>query len=93
MSGAAIQRRYIRRFKEANAYDFNSAKSLHELGLRNRFVFQRLVRRGVFCEAPNQKYYIDINGLELFELRKRRILFAVLFIVIIIMVWGIFFAK
>jgi hypothetical protein len=96
MSGsaiAAIQRRYIRRFKEANAYDLNSAKSLQELGLRERRVFQRLVNRGVFCEAPNLKYYIDINGLELFELRRRRILTAVLFIVIIVIVWGIFFAK
>ena len=89
----AIQKKYVRRFKDANAFDIKSAKSLEELNLSNRYIFRRMVDKGVFCEAPNQKFYIDKNALELFESRRRKILLLTLFVVLLMMVWTIFFVK
>jgi len=96
MSGSvivAIQKKYVRKFSAANAFDLKNAKSLEELDLRDRLIFRRMVDRGVFREAPNGKFYLDKDSLALFEERRRKIFLVVLFFVLIVMVWGIFFAR
>lgn len=96
MSGAvviAIQKKYVRKFSEANAFDVNTAKSLEELGLSDKLIFRRMVRRGLFREAPNNRFYIDRDALQAFEARRLRIMLVVLFVSLLIMIWGIFYSK
>lgn len=80
----AVQKKYISRFTEANAIDASNAKSLTELDLRDRFIFRMMVKRGVFINAGNDKFYLDKQGLENFEARRIKIVFSVVFILAII---------
>ncbi len=89
----ALQKKYVRKFQESGAFDIKSARSLEELGLKDRHLFRRMVSRGVFIPAPNNKFYIDKDALELFEARRRKIMLAILFVVLIVMIWAIFFQS
>jgi len=62
----------MRAFDAARALDSKSAKPLSEIGVRNSFLFQRMVRRDVFVAAAAGAYYMDRAAAERFR-RSRRL--------------------
>ncbi len=80
MSGEYIiikQNEYIRKFKKAEATGPASACTLDELRVRNNHVFRGLLRRGVFAEAGEGRYYIDLDQAAEFFAWRRKIAFFV----------------
>lgn len=80
MSGEYIiikQNEYIRKFKKADATGPASARSLDELRVRNNHIFRGLQRRGVFAEAGEGRYYIDLDQAAEFSALRRKIAFFV----------------
>ncbi len=90
MSGEYViikQNQYIRRFKKAGATAPASARPLAELRVRNGHIFRGLVRRGVFVEAGDGRYYIDLDqAAEFMALRRRAAFFAGLAALLVILV-------
>ncbi|MCX6558908.1 MAG: hypothetical protein NTZ26_00205 [Candidatus Aminicenantes bacterium] len=80
MGGETIlikQNEYIRKFKKADAIDPHSARPLDELRVRNNHIFRGLLHKGVFVEAGNDRYYIDLDQTAEFMAGRRK---AALFI-------------
>lgn len=79
MSAAVIlmkQRRLCRRFFEAGALTPQTARSMDELGIRPHWIFRRLVQKGVFVAASQDRWYLNAVALGHFEARQRRILWG-----------------
>lgn len=80
MSGEYViikQNEYIRKFKRAGASSPAAALTLDELRIRNSAIFRRLLAKGVFAEAGNGRYYIDLDQAEEFLALRRRFAFFV----------------
>jgi hypothetical protein len=52
-------RKLVRRFREAGATDPEHAVALKVIGERHTWVFDRMVRAGVFRSAPDGRYFMD----------------------------------
>lgn len=80
MSAAVIiarQNSYMRRFRNSNATIPENAILLGDLGIRNSWLFRRMVRRGVFIETEPGRFYMDESGAKAFvALRIRKALLA-----------------
>jgi hypothetical protein len=75
-AGAAVaskQNRYLRRFEAAGATDADHATTPEQAGCRSSFVFNGLVRRGIFVEVSDGRYYLDLEMAEAFRERRRLI--------------------
>lgn len=83
---AAIQHKYIRKFTQAEAFDIDKAKTLEELGLRDRFIFRRMVAAGVFKSSDNIKYYLDTKELSNYRMRRLKIVLALVVIIILLII-------
>lgn len=63
MSAAAVillkRAKYLRAFREAQATSPDTAKPLMQLGIRDSFLFRRMVSRGVFVALPDGRYYLS----------------------------------
>ncbi len=71
------QNNLIRKFKKADAADPAAARRLDEFRVRDNRIFRGLVRRGVFVEAGEGRYYIDLDQAAEFKSLRRRIAFYV----------------
>jgi hypothetical protein len=79
------QNQYMRRFREAGATDPQHATPLSTLGVRNSFLFRRMVKRGVFVRFGDEAYYMDPAAAAEFVSRRRRVaLFLVALILLAI---------
>jgi hypothetical protein len=54
-------RRYIRKFRQAGADSLQRSINPSDHGIKNDFVFRKLVRQGILVEEKNEKYYLDEN--------------------------------
>jgi hypothetical protein len=90
MSGEYVlikQNQYMRRFKTAGATAPASARPPAELRVRENHIFRGLVRRGVFVEAGDGRYYIDLDqAAEFAALRRRMAFFTGLAVVLVLLV-------
>ena len=53
--------RYLRRFRKAGADSPQGSINPSDYGIRQDFVFRKLVRQGIFVLDNNEKYYLDEN--------------------------------
>lgn len=75
MSAAAViarrRRRLIRKFRDAGATDPCHTTTPEMLGERHSWIFDRLVRRGVFQSVPDGTYYLDEPAADEYQRRRR----------------------
>jgi hypothetical protein len=64
------ERELVEHFQQAGALSPPSARSSSDLGVHERFAWQRLVERGVIREGARGTYYLDESAWE--ALRRRR---------------------
>lgn len=91
MTGAVIvaqQNKMMRRFRDAEALDPDSAQRPEDIGVRNSWVFRKMVERGVFVEGADGLFHIDDQkAAEFVRQRQLRILtFSAIVLVIFIIV-------
>jgi hypothetical protein len=80
MSGEYViikQNEYIRKFKKADAASPATARTLDELRIRKTPIFRRLLEKGVFAEAGEDRYYIDLDQAAEFLALRRKFAFFV----------------
>jgi hypothetical protein len=68
-----LQNRYMRRFREAEAFTPERTVTLADIGERNSFVFRALVRRGVIVDAGGGRYYLDRERADALVERRRQV--------------------
>ena len=72
-AGAIIarrQNRYIRAFRNAEANTPDTARTLEQLAVRDSWIFDRLVARGVFVSAGDSRWFIDETAASAFIHRR-----------------------
>lgn len=87
------QNEYIRKFKKAAASSPAAARTLEELRVRNNPIFRRLLAKGVFAEAGNDRYYIDLDQAAAFLALRRKIAFFVGVAVVLVTLALFFLGK
>ena len=93
MSGSAVpaiiairMRRYKNAFRAAGATSPATAIRLVETGLRENFVFHKLVREGILVAVGNGRFYLDEARDEALMRIKRNILIVLLFIILVLLI-------
>ena len=90
MSGAAIvlkQNRLMRTFRAAGATSPATATTPEDIGCRQGWIFRRMVERGVFIPAGNDKFYLDEEAARTFVQRRRlKALIALAVVVVVFLV-------
>ena len=75
MSAAAViairRKRLARRFRDAGATNPKRAVTLATLGERPSWIFDKMVRQGVFVLGTGGRYYMDEGAAEVFFRRQR----------------------
>ena len=84
----ARQNKYIRAFRKAGAVSPGSSIRLTDHGMRNSFIFDRLVRMGIIVPVGNDLYYLDEQ--KEMQVRKRRILIMIVVSVLILIAMLLF---
>lgn len=98
MSAAAVimirRKRLIRKFREAGATDPGHAVTLESLGERRFWLFDHMVRAGVFLPTRDGRYYMDDQAASEFLDRQRmRALTAAvigIFVLLALLAFGFF---
>jgi hypothetical protein len=79
----AKRNRYVRIFRKADALSPQKTISPVEHGIRDSFVFRKLVRQGIFVRVNEEKYYLDENRYSLIKRIKLRIVILLTILVIL----------
>lgn len=91
MSAAAViarrRRRLIRKFREAGATDPGHTTTPEMLGERHSWVFDQLVRRGVFQSVPDGTYYLDEPAADEFQRRQRARALVITLVMLLVFVF------
>jgi hypothetical protein len=77
MSAAAViairRKRLVNRFREAGAVDREHAVTLEALGERHSWIFDQMIRHGVFLVAQDGRFFMDDRAaVEFLRQRRRR---------------------
>lgn len=91
MSAAIIvirRKRLIRAFREAGATDRSRAVTPEQLGKPRDWIFEQLVRAGVFVATEAGRYYLDEAAAAAFQarFRKQSFIFAAVFLLVLVVV-------
>ncbi|MCK6483041.1 MAG: hypothetical protein HUU22_15715 [Phycisphaerae bacterium] len=78
------QNQYMRVFQERGATTPRNAQSLEELGLRNSWIFRRMVSRGVFLTSAGDRWFMSEAEADSFVRRRRWKLIGVVAVLLII---------
>ncbi|MFZ5353258.1 MAG: hypothetical protein ACOZCL_11130 [Bacillota bacterium] len=82
MSGGAViirrQNLYISAFMQAGATNPDNAKTLEELYCRESFIFERMVKFGVFVRLDSKRYYLSVEKAKEFAVKRRNMVLAIL---------------
>lgn len=83
------RKRLIRAFREAGATDRSQAVSPEQLGKPRDWIFEQLVRAGVFVATDAGRYYLDEAAAAAFQarFRKQSLIFAAVFLLTLFVVW------
>jgi hypothetical protein len=74
MSAAVVilkQNKLMRRFASVGATNPATAKVPEDIGCRQRWIFRRMVSRGVFVPVGDGRFYMDIDAAAEFKRRRR----------------------
>jgi hypothetical protein len=84
---AAKFRKIIRSFTDSGSTSPKSSKTREELNLRQGFIFNRLINRGVIIETNPESYYLNKENLAEYKKtrRKRIMIFLGVLIVLILL--------
>lgn len=66
----------LKAFKRNDALSPDTAKTKAELCIRSRWIFNRLVSKGVIRQVSGDRYYVDLRAQETY-LRRRNTALAV----------------
>ena len=76
MSAAAViiirRKKFIRRFTEEGATAPEKAILFAEVGMRRSWIFDQMVRRGVFVSIGQDRFYMNEQAAEAFLRAQRR---------------------
>jgi hypothetical protein len=87
-------KRLLRVLARAEAEDVRTAIPISARNPLIRWRLRRLFRGGAVGRAPGDRYYVDIEGLRLFRLRRRRrILGMAAVVVILALLWTFYAAR
>lgn len=93
MSAAAViairRKRLVRRFREAGATGPEHAVTLESLGVRPFWIFDQMVRRGVFIRTQKGRFYMDEQAAEefLWQHKKRALIITGFFLLVVLFLW------
>lgn len=93
MSAAAViilrRKRLVRRFHEAGATDPERAATLESLGERPSWLFDQMVRQGVFIATPDGRFFMDEAAASgfLHRRRLRALVWTGLFLLLFVVLW------
>ena len=93
MSTAAViillQKKYIRRFRDAGAVDENNAVVPEEVGCRQSLIFRRMESKGIFKRDAYGRYYLDNSTAEAYIKLQKIVIFTstAILLVIFILFW------
>lgn len=79
-------RRYKNAFRAAGATSPATAIRPAETGLRESLVFHKLVREGILVAVGNGRFYLDEARDEALMHQKRKIIIALLFIILVLLI-------
>ena len=92
MAAAAVavikrkEREIVNTFRGVGATSPERARDPEELGVKQHLAFDRLAQRAVLREAGDGKYYLDEPSWNAIRSLQRRIAFAMLAVIIVLMV-------
>jgi len=78
----AMQNRIMNRFMDHNAVSPEQAKTIEDLGLKKNLLFNKLLRRGVLVQTPDERYYIIPEKAAQYKRRRRIIILIVMAVVL-----------
>jgi len=94
MSGGAViairRKRLVRKFREAGATDSAHAVTLESLGERRSWIFDQMVRAGVFGPTRDGRYFMDEQAATEFmhRIRMRAIMAAGIGVLVLLVLWA-----
>jgi hypothetical protein len=86
-------KKMIIQFQNSGTTSPQSAKTLDELNIRRRHLFQRLVRRGVFIEYSPGRFYLNEDNLDDYNRGKRMRMLIVVVVLIALILVDIYFTR
>jgi hypothetical protein len=65
-------RKIIKKFKDSQTTTPQTAKSLDEINIKRRFIFNRLLKNKVIIEVNFDRYYLNEANIKDYNKRRRR---------------------
>jgi len=93
VSAAAVivirRKRLVRHFREAGALDRAHAKTLEQLDQRRSWIFDQMLRHGVFIETEPGHFFMDEQAADEFlaERRTRALIITGVLILVLVLMW------
>lgn len=90
MSAAAVimrrRKKFIRRFREKGATSRECAIAFSEVRMRRSWIFEKMVRQGVFISVGGDRYFMDEQAADHFlrAQRARALSFGCLLIILFV---------
>ena len=77
------QNKYIKLFNDLGAIDLEHSINLDDVGISKRYVFNRMIYRGIFIECEHKRFYIDNQAVARFKenTRKKALILSILILV------------
>jgi len=79
----AIQKKILRKFRDACATDPRQAVPLESLGVKNHTIVKGLIRKKILVATDPDRYYVDEDAAELFFKKKRQLLYISVIVAIV----------
>lgn len=93
MSAAAViairRKQLVRAFRDAEATVATRAIKLEQLGKRRSWIFDQMVKRGVFIASGNDRYFMNESVAEAFlaARRKRALIITTVLLLVFALIW------
>lgn len=85
-----MTRRILNAFKKNDALSPDRAKTKAQLDIRSRWIFNKLISKGVIKKASGDRYYVDLQAQERYLRRRNTTLLVVIPMVIIVAIIAAF---
>ena len=79
-------RKLINRFRNSGAVNEKNAKTLEELKINRRLIFNKYLNRGIIIET-NKKYFLNEQNLIDYRTTKRMILIPIVVVLILVLIF------
>lgn len=82
----ARTRKLINRFRNSDTINEKNAKTLEELKINPRLIFNKYLKRGIIIET-NKKYFLNEQNLTDYRTKKRMIIIPIVLIIILVSIF------